>query len=455
LKIAVVYNRLGFAKWFGPLIAEAEKRGHEVEIWLDHHDISKTNRWYEFPYLEKMPRFTIAEPKYLIYKNDQEFSDLTKNSDADVIFSVPPPPPTKTARQTWVHIITNVWDSIPGFTPERLNLFDVIVTNTQLTKDIFIGYFHTTLQMKPGDHLERSLLAKAIVAGSPQYDHFSRCNPVEFKKRAGIPIDARVITVMMFEHQTTYWAAHIFAQPNILKRIFAWIILPITYPYFFSKVGKKKLFRLVGKSLFDRVKYFTDVFTCPSEIDVHRTVKDFCVKNGYFLVHKYRKRNPVMNEISELPDLVIDCDSEYFPYHSAQLISASDLIVTLYSSSVNEAVYAGVPALNIHSGKGEPLFKDFYNLRHTTTDAEREAAEIRYLYNNNPLEQFNFSEAIWSMSLREFVKDFPKKTLADYQPSLVMRERFVKKYLHEHNQMCSAVILDKIEVEVARKAANS
>lgn len=444
MKIAILLNRIGFLKWYAPLIDEALHLKYPVEIWLDHRDISATTKWYEFPDAKDIPKFSGGEPKLLPFKSLTELDTLIEYSDAEVVFSLAPPRRIEGKRQVWVHLATNIWDSICTLTPEALNSFDAIFTNTDTTRNYILGYYIMTKALEPGSALEESLRSKLITGGNPQYDHFSLCSKEKIQAELGVPQGHKVVTLYGFETSATFWAKKIFHERSLLKRLFNLLVLPFSYPYFVSAIGRKKILLACMMSVRDRFKFFAEAFTCPSNDDVIHAVREFCNRNGYFMIMKYRKKNPVLPRHRGIPDLILEEDTEYYPYTAAKVISASDLVITFYSSAVVECAFRGVPVINITPDEDDNYYRDNYTFYYLKNARNLERAETTLSYNNRPFSLYNFSNLVWSIPLRQFFGFIEMRKVDEFKVSEARKEEYTKEFIKDHERECSSVILEKI-----------
>lgn len=455
LDLVFIFNKLNHNKWYAPLIREALNRGLDVEVWADQRDVSGSTKWYEFPEISKFPTFhPTRAPVFRTFKSLNELGALGAVSDAQVIFSHHPPHFKKKHGQMWAHMVTSMFDSYCGMPATAMDQFDVVFYNTPHWLEKGLLYYKIVGQMEHGSALEQSLRKKWVSTGTTQFDHFALCNSAEIKKKRGIPQGVPVVTVYAFETTASFWAQRIFHEGSLFKRILNWLGLPLTYPYMFSKIGRSKFFMLLFKSLKERPALLKEVFTTPSEKDVLRAIEKFCKNNGYFLLIKTRKKNPLKDFHREIADMVIEEDKDLYPFTSAEILTASDMLVTFYSSAGVEAGFRGIPVLNLKPANRRFFIRDQYYLIYRERPSERGAAEEAVFYNDDEGTAFNFSGVSRTWTVNEVVKALPQMKIEDFKINEIAHKQFIKKFVCEGELESAGRVLDglfKSKVHINQK----
>ncbi len=450
MKVCFVYDRLIYSKWFSPLIDEALARGHEVTCFLNHTDVSQTTKWYEFPDPQKLPALRNGAPRLELFKTADELRQLLSNEGPCVVFSMRPPKLTPPPKQIWAHLITSFFDSLIGMPPEELNRFDIILCNTAFWKDECLRYYSRTGRLSEYSPLWAEIQRKIFVTGSSQYDHFSLCDKAATRKKLGIPENKRVVTVYAFDTSATFWSQRIFHVPYLWERLIWVALLPFSYPYIFSSIGKEKFFCRLLKSIKDRPKLFHKAISDHSERDVLRRLKRFCDENGFFLLMKYRKKAPPRGFQAGFADLTIYEDTDYYPYSSAQIVSLSDLQVAFYSSSVAECAFAGTPVISLYPADDHDFFEDNYELLYRVGAKSLADGERETYYNNRAGGVFNYPGVVHGMKIQEFCNADNETLLKKMQVDSLARESYLKKFIQEKSGPRSAAILSVAEEALAK-----
>ncbi len=429
MKIAFVYSRLNMSKWYAPIIQLATQSGIDVECFIDHRDVSGSTKWYEFPDLNRLKEFLPREVSFLTFKSLSELEGLIDKSSANFLFSLGPIPFGKKNGMKWIHIIPSLHDSFIAFSPEQLAKFDIIFCNSDFWAQNCITYMNLSRGLEPESTLANEIKEKLIPVGSPQYDHFPLCDKYEFKKRMGWPENKKVVTVYAFETSVSFWAQRIFHTTSRWKRLIFLLLGPFAYPRIFSKLGLRKFFEIFVIWLKRFSIHFSQTLFCPSEEEILRAIKDFCVKNDLYFVIKSRKKNPLKAIHKEIGDFVIEEDTDYFPYTSAQVINASDLLISFYSTSAIECAVSGVPYINLSPIQDDLYLGNHYTLQFEHRSNEIENAERTTLYRTGPNTLFNFEGVIWNYEIREFELKFRNLSMQTFSVNNYARAEYIRKFV--------------------------
>lgn len=445
-KIVFVIERILINKWYAPLIDQALSRGFAVECWLDQKDISQTTKWYETPSAEKMPRFSSGTPSYRDYSGDAELARLTENAGDIILFTDRPPNCEKPDNQLWAHVVTTYFDSYASLAPKTLDKFDFVYCATEYWAKAAETFYLLSKRAEPNSPEILSLRKKLVPLGVPQFDHFAMIDRNAVRKKMGIPPDAKVVTVYVFEPGITYWAQRIFWVPELWKRLLHILILPISYERFYSKVGKAKFWKMLWWSIVERPGYLAAAFRDPSEKEVLLKIKEFCARNGYFLLFKYRKKyhTPRPYQVG-LADHTLYEDPDYYPYTSAQVIAASDLLIANFSTAVGEAAYYGVPSIHLVPLEAKWQLEHQYRLVYKENSAELAHAFWNIIHNNAPGNFYNFPGVVNNMTVNELVRELPKRKLEDFSVNKEAAVQYRRKFLSPSDEPSAKLILNHIQ----------
>lgn len=427
-RVAFAIHRMGENKSYAPLMHEALKRGWPVEVWIDQHDISKTTKWYEFPEIKLFPDFGGLRDKieFKAFVNQAEYLSVAAASQARIVFSEYPPEFEKPAGQKWMHVISCLYDSQCAIPAHRFSFFDTVFANSRYWVDEGIEYYRILGQLTP--ELEQRFRSTWVITGTPQFDHSVSCDRQIIREKLGIPEGKGVVTVFAFEMNTSYWSSRIFLEDSRLMRLWHLLRLPFSYPNFVSRIGLAKLVPLTLRSLWDRLRYLPAAVTSASEKETMEAIRAFCDHNNAVLVMKARRKHPLLPHQKSLPDVLLDRDTEFYPFTGAQAIAAADLMITFFSTAAAESVAGGVPVINLlppqdgyyTSGQFETLFRE---------GAKEIEIGYRRFYNSDPGGVFGYPGAVTSRRVNEFVKNFPAENLRDFKMDAAAMRAYEEKHL--------------------------
>lgn len=446
MTLVFVLNKINQLKAFAPLIDEALSSDEKVEIWLDQRDVSNTTKKHEFPNEDKLPLWRSGRfPVLRNFKSLTEWKNLGESAHDSIIFSYLLPPHVKCRNQKWVHIVAAFFDSFASLKPKDMSQFDYIFLDSPYWLWFGLEYAQASYGVDANSIESSRIREKSFFFGSPQYDHFLVCDRSRFRKKLGIPDSAKVITVYAFETNATFWCQRIFHEPNRLVRLFYVMTLPFSLPYVFSKLGKKRIGINFLKSFIDRFEYFFEAIRTPSELDVYKTIRRYCDQNGYIFVLKFRKKNPIRNFQKGIANVLIEEDTEYYPYTSAQVIHASDMLITFYSSSAAEGAVAGIPVINLVPQKGKFFINGHYQFLYKDHHKTRELMERDHYYQSNP-GIYNFAGVTTSVSVQNFENYLFQKKIDEHGASPERRKEYIQQFINPVAAQPSAkLILRKLK----------
>jgi hypothetical protein len=443
-KIIFVFERINQNKWFAPLVDEALSRNLDVECWLDHRDISQTTKWYERPELEKMPKFLNGTPAYKTFVGPEGLAGLIAEQSPAVIFSDRPSGGEKSFGQLWVHVVTSYYDSFAGMLPPELNRFDLIFCTTKHWVEASLKFYVLSGRVPEGAPELDELRKRIRVTGVPQFDHFAMLEKNSAKRQLGIPAEKKVVTVYAFEPGTTFWATRLFQVPSMLRRLFYILILPLSYPRFFTKVGRSKLFSLCWHALAEKPKFLKATFLEPTDLAVLRAIREFCDRNSYFFLLKFRAKYPPFAYQLGIADKELFTDEYFYPYTSAMVIAASEILIGTFSTSTGEAVFAGTSAINLHPDDPYIQIRTQFRLIYKKDNSALEEAYNQCVHDLKEGAFYSYPGAVKDMTFRKFCEQLPHQTLADFAPMPERQKEYSKKYVQNMDGPAAPRIIDSV-----------
>jgi hypothetical protein len=424
LLVAFVTVRKGYMMYQAAVIQECLKRGHQVDIYLDHTDLTGSTKAFDFPSIDFLPKFFGGTPNVFTFKGASELEVLVHDRRPDFVFSNYYRPPAHRSSSTmWCLLLTALYDPFFTHQPEQLLKFDMIFAQSQHWAEWGFRFYLRTRQISPIDreqYLER--FSKVVfVTGMSQYDGLKLCDPDRIRAELGFEKSDRVVTVFIFEPTSSFWAKRVFREQSRLLRIIYWLTSPFSTPYFFSRTVMKRWHRLLWHSFTDRFRMIQDVFGVRDELATLRAIKEFCVKNNAKLVFKLRKTNEAQDYHLNLPDGVVNSNDKTYPYSSLELVAVSDLVISFFSSAAIETVVANKPHLCIGL-KEDLLYRDVFPSPHV------DKAQRELFFNSKPEGVFNFEGVVWNWNAERVIRDFPRVGLKDFELNPERRKKYLDTY---------------------------
>lgn len=343
-----------------------------------------------------------------------EFSDAATLkaliSDVDAVISTHGPAfqgsvfPTLDTRPSsvpWFVLQTNIDTFEMGY--EHLLSADRILLQSEYWADICRRYarLHDWPSAVIGEIEKRF-----VFIGYPQIDALSKLDKREARRRYGIPDDRPVVTflpILCAHRPLTPWCKMIFAEENRLRRVW-------------NAARHMRSFRYAGHAL-GRMNNYSAI----------QAVRKFCDNNDCFLLIKTRHKDKRFSYEEAAADLVVS-DSQFFPPSFLDVVAVSDLVIGSHSTSVMEAIFAGVPYLLIDLPHPE-------RHPHTQTLSVLEAGDPSL---------WRCDSAIWRLGLDALAAELPRRRLSDFPLSRESRQRYVERIIGEKKPGASQATLETI-----------
>ncbi|HRN50767.1 MAG TPA: hypothetical protein PLC52_06675 [Anaerolineales bacterium] len=324
MKVAFVAHRANYLKHYGPIIDAALARGWVVECWLQ--DVSLGDKEYlritPVMITEKWGQRVIVR----LFEQPSDVAALNAAHIPDAIISLHSrstymPAPGTERFITLQHSV----DLFAVNTVEQLASSDYVCLYTPFWLDYAVEYY-AAVNGATREQVLAPLEAKLAYTGFAQMDAFGLIDPDEVRTRWGIPQDKRVVLVLPLD--LTGW--------------------PGLWPHFFQKTGLRQWYAL-WKARKERgfvSTYWQWALKGWNDARLAQAIKQFAERNNAIMLIKGREKDLFRPAWSEHA-FGTYYDDKHYPSTVFEAIAIADLCVLFYSTAVQEAVYANVPALCI------------------------------------------------------------------------------------------------------------
>jgi len=416
MKIGFLVHRTGYYQYFSPIIDEALRRGHQVVCLHDYAQPRTGMKGYLFPYVESTPLFRFGSPQIIPFNNYEEFLKMIKERGINILVSVHFLPQyidlynkLKKEGVFWV-AIQHAFDIIP--ISEYLGTPDRYFIYSDATLDLAVDYLSNQGVIEKqncSDHKEK-LRSRVKSIGFPELDQINMIDPEQVRHEWDIPNEKPVVLLLPFPFGSTtdrFWVPLIYGVDNIALQ------LPIAM-------------------LSLRIRYVKQVVRKWNDKNVAKSIKNFCTKNDAYLLVKSRLKNPVRKHLSAVADKVL-YDEEYYPATILKCLSISDVCINFLSSTVTEAVPAGVPNICI-----SPDPRDYVNIQ----------TPLWKMIFDRANGFFDFPGASYLLSIPEAIETLSNKSIQDFPLDLERQREYIKKFLGYSDGKSSYRVLNEIEALV-------
>jgi hypothetical protein len=417
VKLALPIARINQYRLFAPIIDEALRRGWDVECWHDYRQPAGMAKVDQFPRTDDAPAFRYGVPRFRTYQDSSQLCELSRDPRVDVVVSLftrdfySSKAPAANAP---------VWVALQHFSelfyhsaPDALLACDV----PALYSDWWVRWAAETFsgdgRITDAGAFERALAAKAAIVGFPALDATTSIDPERVRARHGIPAGRPVAVLLPFPQgvgKASFWPSQVFGEPRPARRLF-------------------------NVLLHRRFEYLPHVRYGWSDVRLVTAVREFCDKNGLFLIVKSRVKTPIPEYTRALADLCVYDESQY-PATILELLSVADVCLSFYSAGVTEAVALGVPHVCLAFDVDDYL------------GADRIEA-FKRVFNRNEGGLFQFAGVSTSIGIPEAIETLAGKTLGDFRMDTDARGRYLTRFLGYDDRSGSRRTLDAIERAVA------
>lgn len=381
-------------------IDAALQRGWHVECW---HDIGTATlgRPLDFPSVANAPAFRNGKVTFREYRGKSELIELLQRKPVDAVVNLLPPInsivgelPDKPHRPLYVLLEPSPGDWFYHVkNPEELNQIDLFALTTLYWLEQNIQLIREILPFPFTTEMEAKFRQKAIPVGWPQVDQLALIDPMEVRKKWGIPEGKPVVVYLNWPDHTGWGFREEMFQTT-------------------SLLGKIKVLLRYRKQW----KTALEVLRESNMGQVTKALRAFCDRNNAYLIVKYRNRDCELLPETQIADKVI-FDESYYPHSISEVMSIADLSISYFSLGVRESVAAGVPHLAFDVAgmadiKVVPQEKIPYSRRYS-----------------QPGKLWNYDGVAYLMDTEQILKHLPKMSLSDFTLDRKAQSEYYQKYL--------------------------
>ncbi len=412
MKIGFLVHRNEYYKYFAPVIDEALRRGHQVVCLHDCAQPRTGRKGYQFPDIAAAPAFRFGNPDRIPFGKDDDLVQIAAGKGLNAIVSLTFTPQDdalyrvlKDRGVSWValHYFLDGYDHLL----HGLNGPDRHFFYSPIWLDWAVEYV-SSLGSKNGKTPDTGKLRQTSrSAGCVELDQMGLINPAGVREEWDIPPDKPVVLLVPFPVSTSrynFWSRFVYG-------------------------ADKPVFQSLAVSAALKFGYLKDVWGRWNDPNVLRAVRRFCDNNEAYLLVKARLKEGVEKHVAAAADRIV-YDESCYPATILKCLSISSLCIHFVSSTVTEAVSAGVPVLFI-SSRGAEMF----NLE-SHFPALRRQMLFRYVDHPGISHRLTVPEAIRSL---------PHKSLADFPLDPVQRSEYIEKFLGFSDGRSSSRVLDEME----------
>lgn len=406
-RIAFLVERLTSYRVLGALIEESLRQGIKVYLLLRNTpDSRKGPKGYDWADPLRVPAFKSGFPEIYQWKSLKEIECLCQKLRIQAVFSIwlypefyPLLEILKKQGIRWISLQHATEHLV--MPKDSLLLPDAVCFYSDYWIQHAIYFFE--------DVNSQALKEKLVATGFPELDLLYQIKPDEIREKYNIPQNLPVVLWLPHDrHPYDLWESLIFRRE---WRIRSWVRLFLS--------GKTELLK----------RRSTD----PSLSELFRNVRDFCKKNGAFLITKSRVKDCPTAVEKSLPDL-FTFDRDPHPPTILELLSIANLCIHFFSAVALEAAGAGVPTLCLTP----PDCSDFMN--NPDTGWRRTAGDLRA---EGTL--WNFPGVNYQWSLEEALDSFRKARLDDFVMEKSKIQDYLKKFVGPVDGRSSERVLNYVK----------
>ncbi len=453
IKIVFLIYRIGYYRYFTPLIREGLTRGYDVECWHDYSAPKGGEKGFAFPSIEDVPVFNDIKNKIktkTFFGIEKLENKLMSRNDIDIVVSIhfPGVYPAFKFMDKIVKSRPFKWFTLMSSAPDSFfELVKILDKNSGYRfKEPFFVFSKRWLEMGK-EYLQRyfpkhfqivnNMKIKFMIVGTPEFDLFNNVkSPQIIRKKYGISENRSILLYLPFSYNNRN-------QYSSFERAFTGI-LTNTYiskenEYVHNK--KKNIFKnllykiyISYKIVQDR-KAFNYWIKGFNEAKVFKAVRKFCDRNNLFLVVKPRMKFPLAEIIKRKADLIVwDSEKSQNPPIMKELLSIAKLSVSFFSYSVLTSVFANVPHLNI-------LLPDEYFPRH----------DNKFWFSGKKYSIFNFPDVCQCWSIEDTIKKLAQTDLNEFIIKKSAKKEYIKMINEFNDFKTSKRFFNTIEKDLFEK----
>jgi hypothetical protein len=386
-RIAFLVERMPWYRVFGCVIEEALSEGIDVYLFLCDTPESRTGpKGYDWADPLRVPAFRSGFPEIHQWKSPGEVEALCRELRVQVVFSIWLYPPFYPLREALMKQGIR-WIALQHATEhlvlpkESLLLPDAVCLST----DYWINHAVQFFRDADPDELRKRLIA----TGFPELDALQGIRPEEIHRKYSIPENAPVVVWLPHDvHPYDLWESLVFRL--------GWQLRP------WLNVFLQGRWSILKRRAVD-----------PTLTQLFRSVRDFCDRNGAFLVTKSRVKDRPSAIEKSLPDL-FTFDRDPHPTTILELLSVASLCIHFFSHVALEAAASGIPSLCLVP----PDHSDF--MSGPNTGWRRAAGDLRAEGT-----VWNYPGVNYQWPLEKAVSEFEKAKLGDF----AMKKKELQTYL--------------------------
>ena len=416
MKVLFVITRLSDYRLLGPVIDCALRSKWQVECLHDYSFPTTGMKKYLFPAIAQAPNFQHGQPSVQSYRGSAELVERLKHGDSDAVVSMAP---LQTDTAGAVPNRYPVWTCVQSGldtlmnSSHRLKGCDLLALYTRWWLDWAVSHYEATERVSDVSALRRSLESRSRFVGSPEYEAVRLVDRQAVRRRWGIPSDQPVVVLLPFPQgvgRRTFWPKKIFSEPSRVRRV----VNAITH----------------GK-----LSYLGAAWSDVNDVDVVSAIRNFCDRNGAFLLVKSRQKTPIPPYLRAVSDKCI-YDESFYPPTIIEALSIANLCISYYSLGVFEAAALRVPHFCIAHSAEDYLGNDAGNL---------DSLHQGEFFNRRPGGAFQFSGVSTTASADEAVALLQSRILDDFGVKVSSQDEYLKKFLGEGDGQAAMRAVDAIE----------
>lgn len=404
MKVAFILHRANYLKLYGPIIDAALERQWQVECWLRDVPLSKE-------YLRVPPELIAAQwgerVAVHVFGKNEDVATLNAEARPDAIISLLPR--NRYMQQAGHECFITLQYNVDTFTIATLQEHissDYLCLYSPAWLEYAAQYYSEVLHVDAAT-VEAQLADKVVYTGFPQMDVFAHINRDEVRARWRIPPGKKVVLALPLD-------------------LAGW---PGPWPSFFQSEGFSQWRQLLkGRKEKGFVsRYWKWALKGWNDSRLAKAVREFADRNDAVLLVKGREKDPIRKAWSE-PAFLNFYDEQHYPATVHEAIAIADMCLVFYSTAVQEAAYAGVPALCIDRPNRDTLKHQLW--RRATVGGP-----------------YNYPGVVTWMSLPDSIQQLPMMRLSDFEMDEQARKKYLEIYNGPADDLASQRILDLVTNE--------
>ncbi len=409
MKIVFIAHRANYLKHYGPIIDAALGRGWQVECWFQQtggvgkQHLNITPQMLQDTWDDQVSTRSFDEK--------EQVADLVNAHKPKAIISLHPrgwylrPSKEMPVFITLQHSV----DTFVEATPQELASSDRVCLFSPYWLDYAVEYYEMAGIAKANE-VRAALSEKVAYTGFAQMDAFAHIDPVEVRQRWGVNPNQPVVLLLPVD-------------------LAGW---PGAWPSFFAATNALQQWRAFLRGVHAEgwgfaLKYWQWVLRSWNDRTLTSAIRDFCDKNGAFLLVKGRKKDPLRAVLLEKADKSF-YDETHYPATIFEAIAIASLCIVFYSTAAQEAAYAGVPSICV--------------------DRPNKDLVKHMLWRSGELGgPYNYPGVVSWKTIPEAITDFPSQSLDNFYLDETARQEYLLKYNGPGDHKASQRILDLVGPE--------